>query len=222
MPNEPIMDRNTLKDNVLLALQTFFFLLLKGWKLWLVLALIGGAAWLLRDCRDSRHGLGGGGLRVERGQGIDPTPEEVRAVRRLGQLETLSIATEELAELHREGILRDDQLARIYVGTLRLGVDLERTHGEWFRVAGDTAKLTVPRVGLLDEDFIDEARTRPFYERGTWTAADRDSLYRQASERMRRRCLTEENLLLARRGATERLTQICAALGFRYVIVTYE
>ena len=40
--------------------------------------------------------------------------------------------------------------------------------------------VALPKIELLDKDFIDEARTKAFIETGSWTDADRDSLYHRA------------------------------------------
>ena len=44
--------------------------------------------------------------------------------------------------------------------------------------------MTLPKIGLLDKDFIDEARTESFYESGSWKPSDRDALYKKAYRRM--------------------------------------
>ena len=213
---------NKLKDKLLFVLQFLLYVLVKFWKLWVMLALILGTAYLLRGCRDTKLAGGSNSLSIQHKKNIDITPEEVRDIRRLGQFETLAVETEELVELHRAGILRDQQIARIYVGTLRLGTDLEKAREDWFTVSGDTARLTVPRIGLLSEEFIDDTHTRPFYESGQWTAEDKETLYEQAREKMRDRCLTPQTLEEARRNCSAQLSGICFALGFRFVIVNYE
>lgn len=119
---------------------------------------------------------------------------QIESIRRIGQWEFLSINAEEVVDTTRKRILANDQLVRIYYGTLRLGIDLAAVDATNFKMEGDTLVLTLTDVGLLDTDFIDEARTRSFHESGTWTGKERNDLYRRAQERMMRRSLTPENL----------------------------
>ena len=206
------------------AVQAAGLFLLRYWRLWLMLALVIGIALLVRSLRD--HSLASEPskaveLKVEHTKSIDVTPEEIRAVRSIGEFEFLRIQTEELAELNESGILGDKQIARIYTGTLRIGFDLSRVPDDWFEARGDTAVVNVPRLRLLDPNFIDETRPRAFYEKGTWDAASRERLYRLARTKMIRRCLTRANFNAARRNATEQLTRIFFDMGYRFVIVNY-
>lgn len=211
-------------SRVLDALQNAGLFLLRYWRLWLMLALVIGVALLVRTIRDSRLPSTLSNpvdLKVEHTQSIDVTPEEIRAIRNIGEFEFLRIQTEELAELTEKGILGDKQIARIYTGTLRIGFDLSTVPDNWFEARGDTAVVNVPRLRLLDPNFIDETRTRAFYEKGTWNAAARERLYQLARKRMMRRCLTRANFNAARRNSTEQITRIFFDMGFRFVIVNY-
>ena len=126
-----------------------------------------------------------------------------------------------MAELYKKNALSVSQLSAIYSGTLRLGVDMSKAPEQWFTAKGDTAVLNLPAVGLLDNHFIDEARTRTFYESGTWTAAERESLYQKAKNQMMKRCLTKANLLAARRNSTAHFNQMFFNFGFKFVIINY-
>ena len=64
----------------------------------------------------------------------------------------------------RKGFFTDDRLVAIYRGTLRLGVDLRLADKNWVYAHGDTVTLTLPKIRLLDRRFIDETRTKVFYE----------------------------------------------------------
>lgn len=162
-------------------------------------------------------------IAVERSRRIDVSPEEIKAVRDIGQWEFLTVSTEEMVQSARAEMFGDAQLVRIYAGKLRLGVDMARADSTWFRVEGDsTAVLTLPKVGLLDEAFIDEARSRSFYESGSWSAADRQKLYEKAKAAMKRRCLTRRNLDAAEKNARERFTSIFKAFGFKEVKVEFK
>lgn len=204
--------------------QSVLLFLLRYWRLWLILIAVIAVAWILRSIRDSKVVQAVGSpveLKVEREHRIDVTPEEIRAVKNIGEFEFLRIQTEELVELNEAGILGDKQIARIYTGTLRIGFDLSSVPDDWFVAQGDTAIINVPRLRLLDQNFIDETRTRAFYEKGTWDAVARERLYQKARKRMMKRVLTPANYAAARRNATGLLTRIFFDMGYRFVVVNY-
>lgn len=196
--------------------------LLRFWYVWAAIALLLVAAFWLRGCRDEMMRKGALKVAVKHTDSIDATPQEVRAVREIGQWELLSIRTEELVELSRKGILRDKRIARIYPGTLRIGIDMDRAAPDWFERRGDTAVLRLPRPALLDTNFIDETRVRPLYESGTWEAAAREQLYRKARRQMMERTLTRQNIVTAEQTATSYFTDLLRGLGFDTVMVSYR
>lgn len=53
------------------------------------------------------------------------SPTQVESIENIGQWEFLSVSDEELIDTIRRGLLGDDQLVRIYYGTLRLGIDMK-------------------------------------------------------------------------------------------------
>jgi len=195
---------------------------LSFWYVWVIIILLLIAAFWLRGCRDDLLQKGVMNVGVKHKAAIDLTPQEVRAIKRIGQWEFLTIRTEELVEINEKGLLRDKQLARIYPGVLRIGIDLDRADADWFTARGDTAVLKVPRPALLDSDFIDETRVRAFYERGTWPPEAREQLYQKARRHMLERHLTPDNLAVARKNATAHFSHLFFALGFKYVIVSYQ
>lgn len=168
--------------------------------------------WLLFAEKDNHVGL-----EVE--DAIDVTPEQIASIRAIGQWEFLSISDEELVDTVRKGIFRDDQLARIYYGTLRLGIDMSRVR---IYVEGDTVTMSVPPVGLLDQDFIDEARTKAFYESGKWQPKDREALYHKARRRMMAHGLTPENLRNAEQNADDQLRRMLKAMGYQNIVIRFE
>ena len=117
-------------------------------------------------------------LTLEADQEIDMTPTQIQSIKAIGEWEFLSVSAEELVDTVRKGFIRNDELARIYYGTLRLGVNIRQVPADWIESRGDTIIMTLPKVKLLDKDFIDEARTKPFYESGTWRPADHEILYK--------------------------------------------
>ena len=153
---------------------------------------------------------------------IDLTPTQIRSIQRIGRWEFLAISDEELVDSIRHRTLqKDDRLVRIYHGTLRLGVDLTQSQEGWVFAHGDTVSLTLPPIGLLSEHFIDEARTRAFYERGTWDARAKEQMYQKAARQMKRRCLTPANIRQAQDNAQAQLSSLFRTFGFRHVEVRF-
>lgn len=196
-----------------------FYIVVKFRYLWLILLAIVIVALCLRQCRDEWRS--GEGLHVSSNKQIDVSPEEIRKIKDIGQWEFLAIRTEELAELDEKALLGDKQLAQIYTGTVRLGIDMKKAPDDWFTAKGDTAVLYLPTVELLDKNFIDEAQTKAFYEKGTWRAEDKSKLYAIAYRKMMARCLTVDNLRATRQQATVQFSQIFFAFGYKYVIINY-
>jgi hypothetical protein len=153
---------------------------------------------------------------------INVTPEQIQSIKDIGQWEFLAISNEELVDTIRKGIFKDDQLVRIYYGTLRLGVDLSKVRPGWIQAKGDSVVMTLPKVGLLDNDFIDEARTKAFYESGKWTAQDREALYQKARRQMIAHALTPQNLKSAQSNAEAQFRHMLKAMGYNHINIIFE
>ena len=150
---------------------------------------------------------------------VEITPTQIDSIRSIGQWEFLSIADEEIVDTVRHGFFGDDQLSRIYYGTLRLGLDLRTMPDDWITMDHDTVVVTIPSARLLDDNFLDEARTRSFIEEGKWSEADRAALTRKAIYLMRRRCLTPANIRRANDNAKVQIEQLIRSMGFKFVKV---
>ena len=122
----------------------------------------------------------------------------------------------------RKGFFSDDELVRIYYGTLRLGINMQNLSEDAIRVQSDTLQVTLPKVTLLDKDFIDEARTKPFYEVGSWKPADREALYKKARRQMLTHCLTKENLQAAQVNGEAQFRSMMRSMGYKHVTITFE
>ena len=151
---------------------------------------------------------------------IDVTPQQIRTMRDIGEWEFLSVSDEEMIDTVRRGIFFDDQLVRIYYGTLRLGIDMKQLRDDAFSASGDTLLVTLPPVRLLDDNFIDEARTRSFISKGTWDTSVREDLYQRARQKMLQQCLTPQNLKHARQNAEEQFSEMLRAMGFEHIKIT--
>ena len=170
----------------------------------------------LRSCMKDDH------IELGADTAIDPTPTQIQSIKAIGEWEFLSVSVEELADTVRKGILSNDELARIYYGTLRLGINTHQMEPGWLEADGDTVRLTLPKIGLLDQDFIDEARTKPFFEDGTWKPEDREALYHQARRNMMIHGLTRENLAAAEENAREQIGNLMKAMGYKTVVITFR
>ena len=153
---------------------------------------------------------------------IDVTPTQITSIKAIGEWEFLSISAEELVDTLRKGIFSNDELARIYYGTLRLGVNMHQARPGWIKTTGDSVTVTLPKIGLLDKDFNDEARTKSFYESGKWSTSDREAMYRKAHRQMMRHCLTKENLQAAEANGREQFERMMQAMGFAHVNIIFE
>lgn len=181
----------------------------------IVVLVIVASAYLVRQCR-------GNSITAHVNDSIDITPTQVLAMEEIGEWEFLSIEDEEMVDTVRKKLFGTDELIRIYRGTLRLGIDLSETREDWVAVSGDTLRIVLPRVKLLDDDFIDEARTQPFFESGTWSDQARSDLYHRAKARMKARCLTKENIASAEDNALKQFYQMFKAMGYETVEVRFE
>lgn len=161
-------------------------------------------------------------ISIESDQTIDITPQQIESIRAIGQWEFLAISNEELIDTTRKGFFSDDHLSRIYYGTVRLGIDMQKMDSTWVTVQGDSITLWLPRPSLLDQDFIDEARTKSFHESGRWTAQDRETLYRRAQQRMLRYSLTSKNMETARKNGETQLQRLMQSMGYQHVNIQWK
>lgn len=172
-------------------------------------------AWIFNSVKTSS-------LEIGADQQIDITPEQIQSIKEIGEWEFLSISDEEMVDTTRHGLFSDDHLVRIYYGTLRLGINLKQVRTGWIVPSGDSLSITLPKVGLLDRDFIDEARTKSFYENGNWAPKDREALLQRAYQRMLRRCLTPQNIENAKQNGNAQVRQVLQGMGFKHVNIQYE
>lgn len=152
------------------------------------------------------------------------SPTQVESIEAIGEWEFLAISNEELVDTVRRGFFGDDQLVRIYYGTLRLGINMKDVKEGWIQTNAekDSIVCTLPPIRLLDNNFIDEARTRSFFEEGKWTGADRQALYDRAYAQMKKRCLTQANIRIAQRNARQQFRDMFKAMGFPNARVEFE
>ena len=172
------------------------------------------AIWLYQGVRQTEVSLGAD-------QRIDLTPQQIQSIKDIGQWEFLSVSDEQLVDTTRRGIFRDDHLVRIYYGTMRLGIDMRQLETGWIQREGDSLTIILPPIGLLDRDFIDEARTRSFHESGRWTAQDREALLKRAYQRMLQHGMTDQNIESARQNGEALFRQMMRSMGFEHVHIQW-
>ena len=178
-------------------------------------AAVAAVAWFVHSLSQSEVSVG-----VD--DRINITPEQIESIKAIGQWEFLSIADEEMVDTTRKGFFSDDHLVRIYYGTVRLGIVMNDVQPDWLQVEGDSILVQLPAIGLLDDNFIDEARTKSFHESGRWKGADREALYHKARQRMLDHCLTKKNLKTARQNGDAQFRNMMRAMGYNHVVIRWD
>lgn len=208
--------------------------LLHHWRLMLTMLaviIIAFSAWRIYSLATGDEPLIG----IKHNTAIANTPEEIRALRDIGQWEFLAAPCEEIIERHEAHTFGDKHLVKVFRGTLSIGIDMHKASDDWFAAdttsavispgvlveGGKAAILTLPDVELLDENFIDEARTATFHEQGTFSSKIKQELYDEAVDAMKKRILTPNNLEAARQTARDQFTRIFHALGYDKVSITF-
>ena len=181
----------------------------------ILLMLIAGFFWLKSVTKDNYISLG-------TSEAIEPTPTQIQSIKDIGEWEFLSISAEEMVDTVRKGFFSNDELVRIYYGTLRLGIDMKQLAPDAITVNGDSLEMMLPKVGLLDKDFIDEAKTKSFYESGKWSPKDREALYKKAYRQMIQHCMTKENLEAARTNGEAQMHHMMQQLGYKNITIRIE
>lgn len=180
----------------------------------LLLVLLAGTSiyWLSKDNQASL---------VEEGKEY-LSPTQVESIKNIGKWEFLSVSDEEIIDTLRHGFFGDDQLMRIYYGRLSLGIDMKEAKDGWIQAEKDTITCTLPAIQLLDHNFIDEAKTKSFYESSQWTGTDRQAMYDRAYAKMKRRCLNAVNIIAAEDNAKAQFRQMLKAMGYTNIKVEFE
>ena len=78
------------------------------------------------------------------------SPTQVESIEAIGEWEFLAINNEELVDTVRRGFFGDDQLVRIYYGTLRLGINMKDVKEGWIQANAekDSIVCTLPPIRL--------------------------------------------------------------------------
>jgi len=190
------------------------------WKAQYTLYLIGAIAavvlltWLVQSVKKTE-------VSIDVNEQINVTPEQIESIKAIGEWEFLAIADEELVDTVRKGIFSDDHLVRIYYGTVRLGINMHHVEPGWIKASGDSIEVTLPKIGLLDRDFIDEARTKSFHESGRWKPEAREALYKKAYQKMLRHCVTPENIRSAQQNGDAQFRHMMKTMGYEHIKIQW-
>ena len=190
------------------------------WKTQYTLYLIGAIAavvlltWLVQSVKQTE-------VSIDVDEQINVTPEQIESIKAIGEWEFLAIADEELVDTVRKGIFSDDHLVRIYYGTVRLGINMHHVEPGWIKASGDSIEVTLPKIGLLDRDFIDEARTKSFHESGRWKPEAREALYKKAYQKMLRHCVTPENIRSAQQNGDAQFRHMMKTMGYEHIKIQW-
>lgn len=190
------------------------------WKTQYTLYLIGAIAavvlltWLVQSVKKTE-------VSIDVNEQINVTPEQIESIKAIGEWEFLAIADEELVDTVRKGIFSDDHLVRIYYGTVRLGINMHHVEPGWIKASGDSIEVTLPKIGLLDHDFIDEARTKSFHESGRWKPEAREALYKKAYQKMLRHCVTPENIRSAQQNGDAQFRHMMKTMGYEHIKIQW-
>lgn len=157
-------------------------------------------------------------------QKISFSPEQIKSIEDIGEWIFLTVEAEEMIDTVRKNlILKDDALSRIYVGSLHYGIDMRLLHGKnWLQTHGDTVSVRMPAVKLMDRQFINEARTRTFYQQGKWDNQAMKALYNKAQRTMMKKYHTQPTVNKARENANEELTSFFKSFGFNTVELVFD
>lgn len=157
------------------------------------------------------------GIKIERNEEIVYTPNIITEVKKIGKWEFLSIKIEELVDTTK-GVLFKDKLSAIYSGTLRYGIDCSKAEKDWFTQKEDTVFVSLPKVTLLDDYFLDEAATKTVFASGSFSSDDRRDLRERAIRRMLAKSEKMGYRETAQENAKEQITMFLQQLGIKNIV----
>lgn len=169
------------------------------------------------------HGIGSAEVSIGSDNTINVTPERITSIKSIGQWEFMQVDDEVVIDtIRRRHIVADDRLTCIYYGTVRLGIDLDKAAEDWITNRNDTIEVRLPAPSVLDDRFIDEARTDVFYQNGRWGGYARELMYRRAVAEMKAFALSPENIRTVKSAAESRFTDLFMSLGAKDVTISFE
>lgn len=168
----------------------------------------------------------------QRGLKLDPTPALVEQVRRIGELSSAGFYEElvltdlddsYLGELNRASGLRrfigSSDFVVICKGRVRAGFDFTKVEGTDFSVSGDTLRLTLPPVEVLDV-VINPADYEVFS--GHRSHDETVAIIIQAKQRLRADAIDAGILDQAELSAETHLKRLFGSMGYREILLTFS
>ncbi len=161
-------------------------------------------------------------IKVAHTETIGRTTNHITQIKAIGQWEALHISCEEMVDTTEKHFFGDKNLIKIFRGTLIVGIDLADAKKNWFTAKGDTAVLRLPKARLLNTNFIDEAKTRTFYEKGSWNERASEALYEKARKAMLNRNLTSAQMNVAADNIHRQFEAMFLSFGYKAVVFLPE
>lgn len=146
---------------------------------------------------------------------------QIKSIEAIGEWEFLTINCEEMVDTLNHGFFGDNELICIYYGTLRMGINMHEAGPKWITTQGDSIHVLLPAVKLLDNNFIDEVRTKTFFQKGKWDDKTREALYHKAYKKMKARALTPQNIATTQSNAQEQFQRLMQAMGYNKVKIEF-
>ena len=174
-----------------------------------------------------RSVFSGSSLTTEAEERIERTPAVVDSIRSIGQWELASVELSVDVDTIRKrwiGLVKDE-VKRRYTGKLSIGIDMTQLQDSCYAVSGDTITVTLPAVGLLDTNFIDESRTRTLIADNE-EFADNPQVKKAMLEKARRRLAAQgadsKTIAYCRQRAASEVTDRFSAIGYATVVVLFK
>ncbi len=204
-------------------MKKIFLFLFHYWRWVLIIIIVILAVLGIRSCVKLLSEEHPSSFIFESNNRIDLTPAQITSIKEIGKWEFLNIQMEELVDTTRSRwFVSDDELVRIYRGTMRLGIDMEQLSDNWFQQKGDTVVLLMPPIQLLNEKFIDEAQTTTFSESGSWDGKALEGLYHKAERQMKYRLAESNAYEQAEENGKKQVDALMQSLGFRSTKIFFE
>ena len=174
-----------------------------------------------------RSVFSGSSLTTEAEERIERTPAVVDSIRSIGQWELASVELSVDVDTIRKrwiGLVKDE-VKRRYTGKLSIGIDMTQLQDGCYAVSGDTITVTLPAVGLLDTNFIDESRTRTLIADNE-EFADNPQVKKAMLEKARRRLAAQgadsKTIADCSQRAASEVTDRFSAIGYATVVVLFK
>jgi hypothetical protein len=149
---------------------------------------------------------------------IDKTANVVEEINQLAEFTTATYFQEIFINKVRKGTFFDDELVLITKGKVRAGFDLLTLTEEDIVVEGNTIKLKLPEVKIL-EIITNPSDFETYVESGKWSFDEVNEYKKEAREKLEQLAIEGGILELAEKSAFEKLSSLFQILGFQEIII---